>query len=59
MDMVCPTCKAALKVGERHHYKMIKCPKCGNEFQVLGRETVRLTKEYLDKMEKGEEKAEK
>ena len=52
MDVTCPSCKASLKVSQKHHYKIIKCPKCGNEFQVLGRETVQLTREYLEKMAK-------
>jgi lysine biosynthesis protein LysW len=52
MEMKCPGCGAALKVGEKHHYQLIKCPKCGREFQALGRETVNLTREYLEKMKK-------
>ncbi len=56
MDIICPECKTSLKVGEKHHYKMIKCPKCGKEFQVVGRETVQLTREYLDKLKEKKEK---
>jgi len=54
MEMNCPGCGAALKIGEKHHYKMIKCPQCGREFQALGSETINLTREYLDKMMKKE-----
>ena len=50
MQMNCPGCGAALSVPEKHHYKVITCPKCGREFQALGKETVQLTREYLDKM---------
>lgn len=59
MDMSCPGCGAVLEVGEKHHYKLIKCPKCGREFQALGRDTVNLTREYLDKMMKKEKKKKK
>ncbi len=52
MEINCPGCGAGLKVGEKHHYKMIKCPKCGKEFQVLGRETIQLTKDYIEKQMK-------
>jgi len=56
MEMKCPHCNAGLKIGDRHHYKMIKCPKCGGEFQALGKETIQLTRDYLDKMSKEEKK---
>lgn len=56
MEMACPLCKAVLKVPDKHHYKIIKCPKCGKEFQALGKETIQLTREYLEKMKNKEKK---
>jgi len=56
MEMSCPGCGAVLEVGEKHHYKLIKCPKCRREFQALGRDTINLTREYLDKMKKEKKK---
>ena len=51
MEMKCPGCSVVLKIPEKHHYKMIKCPKCGKEFQALGAQTIQMTKYYLKKME--------
>ncbi|MFH1421878.1 MAG: hypothetical protein ABIH42_04085 [Planctomycetota bacterium] len=52
MKINCPNCGVKLAVSEKLHYEMIKCPKCGHEFQVFGSETIRLSREFLDNLKK-------
>jgi DNA-directed RNA polymerase subunit RPC12/RpoP len=38
LDVTCPTCKRAFKVGEQHAGKQGRCPKCGGHF-IIGRKS--------------------
>jgi len=59
MKVACPSCKAVFNISEELHYKVVKCPKCGIPFQVLGADTLQVSKDYIDELTGGKKKKKK
>jgi predicted Zn finger-like uncharacterized protein len=59
MKVDCPNCNAVFNISEKLHYKVVKCPKCGTPFQVLGADTFQVSKDYIDELTGGKKKKKK
>jgi transcription initiation factor IIE alpha subunit len=51
----CPHCEAVLSVPEQIHYQTITCPDCGGQVEAVSTETVRVTRQFIEQLEDGDD----
>ena len=55
MDVACPHCERKIDVADKDHYRLVRCPGCGEEFQAFSDTTQKLSREFLDQILKKKE----